>query len=104
MQGAGCGPAPTGFVQLDRYIRYLLPRAFATHVADGGVPFSFLVGNRGAMAGIGVSIGIALAYWGLSTLFEKIGDVNQLPPSLAAWSPDVVFSLAGLYMLLRLRS
>ena len=68
------------------------------------VPFGFLVGNRGAMAGIGVSIGIAMAYWGVGQLFEQIGNANELPPSLAAWSPDVLFGLAGMWLLLRMRS
>jgi len=56
------------------------------------------------MAGIGVSIVIAISYWGIGLLFEKIGDVNQLPPAIAAWSPDALFSLTGLYLLLRMRS
>jgi lipopolysaccharide export LptBFGC system permease protein LptF len=30
--------------------------------------------------------------------------VNLLPPTMAAWSPDVIFGLAGLYLLLRMRS
>jgi LPS export ABC transporter permease LptG/LPS export ABC transporter permease LptF len=68
------------------------------------VPFGFLVGNRGAMTGIGVSIGIAIVYWGVSQLFEQMGNVNQLPPGLAAWSPNALFSLAGVYLLLRMRS
>jgi lipopolysaccharide export LptBFGC system permease protein LptF len=67
-------------------------------------PFGFLVGNRGAMTGIGVSIAIAIVYGGVGALFEKIGDVNQLPPAMAAWAPDVMFSLAGMYLLLRMRS
>src|SRR5262249_44668607 len=85
------------FLQLDRYIRDLQQRGFDTVklrvqfyrkfsvplfaliMALIAVPFSFLVGNRGAMAGVGVSIGIAITYWGIGTLFEKIGDVNQLP-------------------------
>src|SRR5579864_656269 len=77
---------------------------FALIMAMISVPFAFLVGNRGAMAGIGVSIGVAMAYWGVGQLFEQIGNANQLPPSLAAWSPDVLFALAGTYMLLRMRS
>jgi lipopolysaccharide export LptBFGC system permease protein LptF len=68
------------------------------------VPLAFLVGNRGAMTGIGVSIAIAVAYWGIGTLFEKVGEVNLLPPMIAAWSPDGVFSLTGLYLLLRMRN
>jgi LPS export ABC transporter permease LptG len=77
---------------------------FALIMAMLSVPFGFLVGTRGAMAGIGVSLGVAIAYWGVNRLFEQIGNVNQLPPAVAAWSPDALFSLAGLYLLLRMRS
>jgi lipopolysaccharide export LptBFGC system permease protein LptF len=87
-----------------RFYRKFSVPLFALIMALIAVPFSFLVGNRGAMAGVGVSIGIAIAYWGIGTLFAKIGDVNQLPPALAAWAPDAVFALAGLYLLLRLKS
>jgi lipopolysaccharide export LptBFGC system permease protein LptF len=68
------------------------------------IPFGFLVGNRGAMAGVGVSLGIAICYLALDTLFEKLGDASLLTPPVAAWSPDAVFALAGLYLLLRMRS
>ena len=77
---------------------------FALIMAMIAIPFGFLVGNRGAMAGIGISIGIAIAYLGLGPLFEKIGDASQLPPAVAAWSPDVLFSLTGLYFLARMKS
>jgi LPS export ABC transporter permease LptG/LPS export ABC transporter permease LptF len=77
---------------------------FALIMAMISVPFAFLVGNRGAMAGIGVSIAIAMAYWGIGKLFEQIGNANQLPPSVAAWSPDLLFALAAGYLLMRMRS
>jgi lipopolysaccharide export LptBFGC system permease protein LptF len=56
------------------------------------------------MTGIGASIVIAISYLGIQPLFEKIGDVGLLPPAVAAWSPDVLFSLVGMYLLLRMRS
>ena len=77
---------------------------FALIMAMIAAPFAFLVGNRGAMAGIGASIGVAIAYLAIGQLFEKIGNVNYLPPEIAAWSPDAVFSLAGMYLLLKMRS
>ncbi len=110
------------FRELDSYIRDLQQSGFNTVklrvqfyqkfsvplfvliMAMISIPFAFLVGNRGAMAGVGVSIVIAITYWGIGLLFEKIGDVNQLPPAIAAWSPDALFSLTGLYLLLRMRS
>ena len=77
---------------------------FALIMAMISIPFGFLVGNRGAMAAIGVGIAIGMTYIGVGQLFEQIGNVNQLPPAVAAWSPDVMFGLAGLYLLLRMRS
>jgi lipopolysaccharide export LptBFGC system permease protein LptF len=77
---------------------------FALIMAMISAPFAFLVGNRGAMAGVGASIGVAIAYLAIQKLFEEIGNVNHLPPAIAAWSPDAVFSLAGSYLLLKMRS
>src|SRR3974377_2509340 len=76
------------------YRKFSVP-LFVLIMAIIAVPFGVLVGNRGAMTGIGVSIAIALAYWGLSSLFEKVGEFNQLPPAMAAWAPDIVFGLVG---------
>lgn len=110
------------YLQLKKYIVYLRQRGFDTVrlrvqfykkfsvpvfaliMAVISIPFGFLVGNRGAMAGIGVSLAIAMAYWGLDRLFEQIGDVNQLDPLVAAWAPDAVFALAGMFFLMRMRS
>jgi LPS export ABC transporter permease LptG len=77
---------------------------FAFIMALISVPFAFLTGSRGAMAGVGVSLGIAVAYWAIGQLFEQVGNINQLPAALAAWSPDAIFSLAGLYLLTRLKT
>jgi lipopolysaccharide export LptBFGC system permease protein LptF len=37
----------------------------------------------------------------LSGLFSSMGDIATLPPFLAAWSPDILFAIAGSYLLLR---
>lgn len=68
------------------------------------IPFALMTGNRGAMAGVGVSLGIALAYFALGRLFEEVGNVNLLPAVLAAWSPVAVFALAGTYLYSRMRT
>jgi LPS export ABC transporter permease LptG/LPS export ABC transporter permease LptF len=110
------------YAELGQYIRYLQERGFDTvklqvqyyekfaHpmfaliMALISVPFGFLVGNRGAMAGIGVSIAIGMTYLGTEKLFEQMGYVSYLPPAVAAWAPDALFSVAGLYLILRMRS
>ena len=88
-------------IQLNR--KFAVPLS-ALILAMIGVPFGFLVGNRGALTGIGVSIAIALSYQATSKLFEKVGEINELTPAIAAWGPDVIFGLAGLYFLLRMKS
>jgi LPS export ABC transporter permease LptG/LPS export ABC transporter permease LptF len=88
-------------VQLEK--KFSVP-LFAFIMAVISVPFAFMTGSRGAMAGVGVSLGIAVAYWAIGQLFEQIGNVNQLPAALAAWSPDAIFVLAGTYLMTRLRT
>jgi lipopolysaccharide export system permease protein len=97
------GLVDTRKLQVQYHLKFANP-LFALIMAMIAVPFGFLVGNRGAMTGIGVSLVIAIAYLGVQPLFEKIGDVGGLPPAMAAWSPNVLFALVGLYLLLRMRS
>ena len=85
-------------VQLNRKLAYPI---ITLVMAILGVPFALSMGKRGSLAGIGVAIGVAIAYFVVSGTFEAMGDVNLLPAFLAAWSPDVLFALAGGYLLLR---
>jgi len=78
--------------------------AFAFIMGLLAIPFAFLTGNRGALAGVAASLGIGIVYWMVNALFEQMGNVNQLPAALAAWSPAVIFALAGTYLLLRMRT
>jgi lipopolysaccharide export system permease protein len=77
---------------------------FAVIMAMVSIPFAFVAGNRGAMAGVGISFAIAIAYWSVGQVFEQVGNLSQLPPPVAAWSPDAIFLLLGLYFLARMRT
>ncbi len=90
-------------LQVSFYRKFALP-LFALVMALISVPFAFLTGNRGAMAGVGLSFGIAIAYWAIGRLFEQLGDVNLLPAMIAAWSPDVLFAMFGMYFFTRMRT
>jgi LPS export ABC transporter permease LptG/LPS export ABC transporter permease LptF len=68
------------------------------------VPFSFSTGKKGAFFGIGMSVAIAMVYWGISGLFEAMGDYGFLLPALAAWSPNILFGAAGLVLLFTIRT
>ena len=90
-------------LQVSYYRKFALP-LFALVMALISIPFAFLAGNRGAMAGVGVSFAIAIAYWTIGKIFEQLGDVNLLPAALAAWSPDLIFAMAGMFFFSRMRT
>jgi LPS export ABC transporter permease LptG len=66
------------------------------------IPFAILVGSRGAIGGIALGVGIGITYWAIAALLEAMGGIGQLPPMLAAWSPDLIFFFLGLYFFLKM--
>jgi len=90
-------------LQVQFYKKFSVP-LFALILAMVSIPFAFLAGNRGAMAGVGMSLAIFILYWSIGQVFEQVGNLSQLPAQVAAWSPDVLFSLAGFYFLARMRT
>ncbi len=110
------------YVELNKYIMYLMQSGYnATELqvslnkkisfplscfvmAILGIPFSFSMGKRGAFYGITAAVAIAISYWGLSSVFEVMGTYGLLSPLLAAWAPNLLFSSAGLALLLTVRT
>ena len=66
------------------------------------IPFAILVGSRGAIGGIALGVAIGISYWAVSALMEAMGGIGQLPPLLAAWSPDLIFFFLGLYFFFKM--
>jgi LPS export ABC transporter permease LptG/LPS export ABC transporter permease LptF len=69
-----------------------------------GIPFAFSMGKRGALVGIGVSLAIAMVYWVAIGVFRSLGSISFLNVFFAAWGPNLIFGLIGLYLLFRLRT
>jgi LPS export ABC transporter permease LptG/LPS export ABC transporter permease LptF len=86
-------------VQLQKKIAYPLITLVMAILA---IPFALSAGKRSAVAGIATAIGIGVVYWTISGLFEAMGNLSQLPPAVAAWSPDLVFGFIGGYLILRM--
>jgi len=85
-------------VQLNKKLSYPLISLIMAVLA---VPFSLSAAKKGAITGVAVAVGIAVVYTVVSRLFEAMGDLSQLPPALAAWSPDLIFTLLGAYLILK---
>jgi LPS export ABC transporter permease LptF/LPS export ABC transporter permease LptG len=88
-------------VQLHRKLAFPLVAVVMTLI---GIPFAFVVARRGALYGIGLSILIAIVYYTTFSVFEHLGNNGLLPPVLAAWAPNLIFSTAGLYLMLNLET
>ncbi|MCC6128666.1 MAG: LptF/LptG family permease [Acidobacteria bacterium] len=69
-----------------------------------GIPFAFKYGKRGAVAGIGVALLVAVAYLAVSTITVRLGYGGTLDPVLAAWGPNVFFSFLVAYGVLGIRT
>jgi LPS export ABC transporter permease LptF/LPS export ABC transporter permease LptG len=85
-------------VELNTKLSYPLITLIMAFLA---IPFSLSTGKTGAITGVAVAVGIAVFYIVVSRLFEAMGDSSQLPPALAAWSPDLIFVLVGGYLVLK---
>ncbi len=86
-------------VQLQKKIAYPLITLVMAILA---IPFALFAGKRSAVTGVATAIGIGVVYWTISGLFEAMGNLSQLPPAVAAWSPDLVFGFIGGYLILRM--
>ncbi len=85
-------------VQLNKKLAYPVITLVMAILA---IPFALATGKRSGVTGFAIAIFLAVVYLGISSLFEAMGNVNTLPPPLAAWSADLLFSLAGAWVLLR---
>ena len=68
------------------------------------IPFSFSMGKRGSLYGVGLSIMIGITYWVMLEFFEQVGGAGKLLPLLAAWAPNLIFGASGVYFLFTIRT
>ncbi len=115
-------PEEMSYVQLRQYIdrlvksgvsatRYMvdLHAKFATVLvslvmAILGVSFGLRTGRSGVMLWVGLCIPMGFVYYMLLVLGISLGRGGALPPFVAAWLPNLVFGVAGVVSLWRLRT
>jgi len=62
------------------------------------IPFSFLMGNRGSLYGIGIAVCISMIFWGAIGIFSSLGSIGILTPFLSAFSPVFIFTAVSIYL------
>jgi LPS export ABC transporter permease LptF/LPS export ABC transporter permease LptG len=68
------------------------------------VPFAVTTGRSGAIYGIGVGLVLAIVYRTALSLFGALGSGGWIDPTLAAWSPNILFGAAAAWLLLTVRT
>jgi len=68
------------------------------------LPFAFRVGKRGALYGVGIALALGILYWMVFASFTKFGEVGNLSPVLSAWSANILFSIAAIYLFLNVET
>jgi len=68
------------------------------------LPFAFRLGRQGALYGVGLSIVLGMVFLAIYAFFTTMGEAGALPPKIAVWSPNAVFSLYAVYLFLGVRT
>jgi len=67
------------------------------------LPFGAASGRRNIFVGVASSILICFAYFVLLQISLAVGSAGRLPPWLAAWLPNILFGLTGIWLTARVR-
>lgn len=69
-----------------------------------GLSYAFRAGarGRGSLAGVGLAIMLAIAYYVAQATCRELGAVGIIPPLIAAWTPCLLFSGVGTWRMLSL--
>ncbi len=69
-----------------------------------GIPFALKKGRGTSLAiGISIALAIGLTYYLLQSFLMAFGYAAALPPAVAAWAPNLLFLLLGVWLLLSVR-
>ena len=53
---------------------------------------------------LGLALGVGYLFWQTTAIFRSLGQVGILSAELAAWSPQIIFSLIGFYLFFRVKT
>lgn len=73
-------------------------------IAIFGAPLATSTKRGGAAFGIGISLATTILFLTLIQITKAVGGGGLLPPTIAAWTPNLLFAAAGLLLLSRART
>jgi LPS export ABC transporter permease LptG/LPS export ABC transporter permease LptF len=115
-------PAQMNFLELGRYLRDLATAGYdvrelkvALHqrlmtpwvglvMVVLALPFALRAGRQSPLAALGISLALGMVYYAFMNAGVKLGEIGVTHAAVAVWSPTLLFSGAGLWMLGRQRA
>ena len=88
-------------VQLHNKIAYPVVAFVMALVA---LPFAFRLGRQGALYGVGLSLVLGMIFYIIYAFFTTLGEAAALPPFVAVWAPNLLFTLFATYLFLGVRT
>lgn len=89
------------FVALEKkHATLFLPFIIALFTA----PFALSLSRKGKAVTVGYAIGLWLLFMGVTSTFEQFGTSGFLPSGMAVWSPLVLFTMLGIYLISKVRT
>ncbi len=83
-----------------KYTTPFLPFIIALFTA----PFALSLSRKGKVATIGYAVALWLLFMGVTSAFEQIGLNASLTPAMAVWSPLMLFSMFGIFLLSKVKT
>lgn len=68
------------------------------------LPLALTFGRKSTIIGLCSAIVLSLVFWAISSGFQQLGEYGHLTPIAAAWSPILIFTAVGVYLLSRTRT
>lgn len=88
-------------VALDKkYTTIFLPFVITLFTA----PFALSLSRKGRVITVGYAIGIWLLFMGITSAFEQFGLNGVIAPRIAVWSPLLLFSMIGIFLLSKVKT
>jgi len=92
---------PAADLIVECHLKVAIPLATLVFVLFGGST-SLIFGWRSRAAGVVISLLLVGLFQGVLLWTQTLGRRGMIPPSLAAWIPNILFGLIGIFLFLRL--
>ncbi len=82
-------------------MRLALPFANVIVIALA-IPYALRSGTHGRAQNFSYALALAFFYWGVTSIFQSVGEQGQLPAWLSSWVANIIFSTLAVWRLAQL--